>query len=488
MVRLDLSRSTVAAPALAVLTGSVWALAGTLAVRVIMARALTPAELGVVLLGIAVVSALGGVAGLGLATAAAERIARLRVGGDESGARRCAASAVRLGLVSGAAAACLVAGVALVVPFPVQHAALGETLLVLAPVVLALAVGVATLGAARGYGDTFGRAVLRDGGGGVLRALAVGAAVHVGGGRLAVAAGFALGSVLAEAAFVAYAVRRGFCCSGPWGGTDRALVASLGPFVVIEICTQLGAWMDIMLLGMFAPIAAVGVYGVARGLGKAAQLALGSVSHAFLPQAAAFGSGPELARLYARSRLFTFALIWPAAVAFLLVPELVLRGVFGAAYGAGATPLRVLGLALLVDWLAVGKDNVLVAGGWGGVVSRLAGLATLAGLGTTLLLVPRLGAVGAALGILAMACGRTLGLGVELARREPTPLLRHDLPAPVAAGLLTAALPAVWSPPGSPAQLLLAAVTAVAGSGLALGSLWRGRQPVPARERSIASS
>lgn len=480
MARLDLSRSTVAAPALAVLAGSVSALVGTLAVRIIMARALTPAELGVVLLGIAVVSAVGGVAGLGLATAAAERIARLRAGGDEEAAHRCAASAVRLGLGSGAAMSALVVVAALVFPFPVQFAALRETLLVLAPVVLALAAGVSTLGAARGFGDTFGRAVLRDGGGGALRALAVGAAVLAGGGRLGVAAGFALGSLVAEAAFLAYAARRGFCGLVTPPGGDRGLIAALAPFVVIEVCSQLGAWMDVILLGVFAPAAVVGVYGVARGLTKAAQLVLASVAHSFLPQATVFGPGPELARLYARSRLFTFALVWPAVVAFLLVPEVVLRTLFGAAYAGGAGPLRILGLALLMDWLAVGKDGALVAAGWGAVVSRIAGLATLTGLGMTLALVPRQGATGAALALLIMAGGRTLGLAVELWRREPTPLLRHDLPVPVVVGLLAVLASAVLAL--SPlTQLVEAGVVAAVGSGLAVGSLWRGRQPAPDR-------
>ncbi|HPC81872.1 MAG TPA: oligosaccharide flippase family protein [Thermoanaerobaculaceae bacterium] len=480
MPRLDLSRSTVAAPAMAVLAGSVSALAGTLAVRILMARALAPAELGLVLLGIAVVSALGGVAGLGLATAAAERVARLRAGGDGEAARRCAASAVRLGLGSGAAMTALVVAAALLVPFPARFATLPETLLVLAPVVLALAVGVATLGAARGHGDTFGRAVLRDGGGGALRALAVGVAVLAGGGRLAVAAGFALGSVLAESLFVVYAARRGFLDTAEGIAADRGLSAMLPPFVVIEACSQLAAWMDVLLLGVFAPVAVVGVYGVARGLTKAPQLALASVAHSFLPQAAAFGSGPELARLYGRSKLLTYALVWPAVVAFLLLPEVVLQLLFGAAYAGGAGPLRILGIALALDWLAVGKDTTLVAGGWNSAVSRVTGAATLGGVAAGLGLMPSLGATGAALAILVMAGGRTLGLSVALARREPTPLLRHDLPMPVVAGVL-AALAAAAGPASLLARLVGAGAAAAVGSGLAVGSLWRGRQPAPAR-------
>lgn len=480
MTRLDLSRSTITVPALAVLAGSVSALAGTLAVRVVMARALTPAELGTVLLGIAVVSGAGGVAGLGLATAAAERIARLRVAGDAEQVRRCAASSFRLGLGSGLVMTALVALAAIVAPDPEGLQGLGATMVVLSPVVLALAVGVSTLGAARGHGDTFGRAVLRDGGGGALRAVAVGLAVLAGGGRLGVAAGFALGSVVAEGAFAVYAARRGFLGGAARPGLDRDLVASLAPFVVIEVCSQLGAWMDVVLLGVYASAAVVGVYGVGRGLCKAAQLVLSSVVHSFLPQAAAFGSGPELERLYARSRLFTFALVWPAVVAFVLVPELVLRLLFGAAYVEGADSLRILGCALVIDWLAVGKDSALVARGAGRVVSAVAGLATFAGLATTVVLAPRLGASGAAIGMLVMAVGRSVGLAVEVARREPTPLLRHDLPWPVLSGLGSAVV-ALSSGAAPGDGLAASALVAAVGTGLSVWSLWRGRQPVPAR-------
>jgi len=128
----------------------------------------------------------------------------------------------------------------------------------------------------------------------------------------------------------------------------------------------------------------------------------------------------------------------------------------------------------------VGKDGALVAAGWGAVVSRVASLATLAGLAVTLVLVPRLGAAGAALALLIMAGGRGLGLAVELGRREPTPLLRHDLPAPVVVGLLAVLAAAVLTL-GPLTQLVKAGVVAAVGSGLAVRSLWRGRQPWPAR-------
>lgn len=479
-MKLDFSRSTVTLPALTVLAGSASALVGTMAVRIIMARALTPAELGIVLLGIALVSAAGGVAGLGLATAAAERVARLRAAGQEALASRCAVTSVRLGAASGLAVSGLVVTVAWLAAEPAGLEGLSATVMVLTPVVFALAVGTSALGAARGYGDSFGRAVLRDGGGGLLRAVAVGAAVLWGGGRLGVAAGFALGSMVAEAAFVAYAKSKGYLGSARTGGADRPLATSLAPFVIVEACTQLGAWMDLVILGALVPVAVVGVYGVARGLTKAAQLVLSSVSHSFLPHASAYGSGPELVRLYWRSRLFSFALVWPAVVVFLLLPGEVLVVLFGADYAQGASPLRILGVALLVDWLATGKDTTLVAAGAGAAVSRAAGLATILGLVATGGLVPRLGAQGAALGLLTMACARSVLLAVELGRREEAPLHRHDLPLALILGVIGVLASVVWVSEPS-ARFVFAIGAAGLGSGLAVWRLWRTRQPALAR-------
>ena len=76
--------SDVALPTLIILAGSGAALLTTLAARIIMARALTPAELGLILLGVALVSGVGGAASLGLGAAAGRRAADLRAKGRTS--------------------------------------------------------------------------------------------------------------------------------------------------------------------------------------------------------------------------------------------------------------------------------------------------------------------------------------------------------------------------------------------------------------------
>lgn len=82
------ARRAILVSTLSVLAGSGVALAGSLVVRVLMARALEPDALGLVLLGIAVVTPVGAIAGLGTNAAMAQKLAELRAGGEETAARR----------------------------------------------------------------------------------------------------------------------------------------------------------------------------------------------------------------------------------------------------------------------------------------------------------------------------------------------------------------------------------------------------------------
>ena len=70
-------------PTAAVLGGSLAALAATLALRVVVARTFAPADLGLLLAAIALVSWAGGVASLGLNPAVARHAAEQRAAGEE---------------------------------------------------------------------------------------------------------------------------------------------------------------------------------------------------------------------------------------------------------------------------------------------------------------------------------------------------------------------------------------------------------------------
>ena len=87
-------------------------------------------------------------------------------------------------------------------------AALATALRALSPVVLALALGLTGLGVNRGYGGVRSRVLLRDAGGGVLRAAAVTVAALVSRDLVAVCLAFAAALLVTEGTFLAHALRR----------------------------------------------------------------------------------------------------------------------------------------------------------------------------------------------------------------------------------------------------------------------------------------
>ena len=204
------ARRAILVSTVSVLAGGGAALVGSLVLRVLMARALEPSALGLVLLAIAIVTPVGSIAGLGTNPAIAQRVAERRARGDEEGARGLARRGQRLALAAGILAAALLAALAGPLAWVLGQPGLDRVLLPLAPVALGLAAGSAALGVSRGFGDSLGRALVRDTGGGVLRVVGVGAAfLAAEPTSFGVAAGFAAGSLAAELLFVGYVAAKG---------------------------------------------------------------------------------------------------------------------------------------------------------------------------------------------------------------------------------------------------------------------------------------
>lgn len=455
------TRTSLEGSAAGVLLGSGVAIASALGVRVIMARALAPGDLGAVLLAIAVASFVGMAASFGLRAASARRIAeRLALG---SGAEAAAAARTSLGLaaVSGLCAA-------LAIPL-LPRLGLGQlgdlpaaVLVGAAPATLGLAVGLAMWGISQGHGDTRGRALFRDAGGSAQRLGGVAAAALLSGGPALFALGWGLGSLAGELSFVRYGVRRGWLSRSAPGPArvDRALLRSLPPFAGMTVINQAATWLDIVLLGAIAPLAVVGVYGAAQGLGRVLGQVSDSASHRFLPLAsAAVAAGDEagLADGYRRSRQLAFAYLWPVLAPCLLCPQALLRVAFGAHYEVAGSALRLLAAGWLARSVAGYTEEALVARGRAGQVFALTLGSTAATAALFFLWVPGWGALGAAV---AVASGQALrgAAGVALldgplraavlAPRDFARLLGAAAPA-LAVALAIWALPAGAVPPAA---------------------------------------
>jgi O-antigen/teichoic acid export membrane protein len=444
-----------------------------------MARALEPGALGLVLLAIAIVTPVGAIAGLGTNPAIAQRVAERRARQDEAGARAVGRKGQLLATSAGLLAAALLALLAGPLALLLRQPGLEDVLLPLAPVALGLAAGGAALGVSRGFGDSLGRALVRDTGGGLLRVVGVGAALLAGSPTsFGVAAGFAAGSLSAELLFVAYVAAKGWL-SRTTPARSEPLLPALRPYAATEVLTQASLWLDVVVLGALAPPAVVGLYGVARGLTRVLDLVRQASSHGYLPSASAAcaqGEEDRLPALHVSTRRFAFALVWPVLAVCVLAPAPLLGLLFGETYEAAAPALRLLALASFATSFFDYLDLVLIAerrpgdvfrAGTGGAVALLLLLAAL---------VPLFGGEGAAAALLGSGLLRGLLLHRSTFRSRP---FRPFLPAVTGPALLGAVslaaggLLAALLEPGAAGALLLAAGTGAAASAAALYSFFR---------------
>jgi O-antigen/teichoic acid export membrane protein len=194
-----------------------------------------------------------------------------------------------------------------------------------------------------------------------------------------------------------------------------------------------------------------------------------------VPSAIAAGAMPALTReaLRGESRAVlrtaaTVALLAvPAATGIALVAPGLVPRVFGAAYAGGATPLRVLALAVVPMFLNTVLLHVLVAWGKAGVLPGLTAARLLLAAALAAILIPPFGVLGAALGLalaetaltllaaracakggipvrltslLALAAAASIPMAVATALRHPEPVQAALLGAAVYAATLAAAV------------------------------------------------
>ena len=339
--------------------------------------------------------------------------------------------------------------------------------------VLRQGMGLAAVGITRGFGRTAARALVRDGGGGALRAVAVAVAVAAGAGAPTIGLAFAVAVVVSEGATLAWCSSRGWltrlrASPARW---DRPLAGGLRPFALLELLNQLGQWMDVIVLGVLAPPAVVGGYGIARSVTRALALLASAPTHAFLPaatQAVRRGDEARFARLYRRSRLTALALVWLPLGVCLLVPRFPVVLLAGEAYASAATSLRLLAAAVLVSALAGFMGQALLARGAERQVAAIETGALSASLALLLGLVPVAGAEGAGWALLATELLRGATLVLLAVRQAPLRRLADHLPAALVAALaVTACTSVVVQLAGE--QSLVGLGLAAAGS--ALGAL-----------------
>lgn len=191
----------------------------------------------------------------------------------------------------------------------------------------------------------------------------------------------------------------------PDGGHDRPgvaigelLVASLPLFWVTAMQLVLG-WADNLLLGVWTDSATVGAYHVAKRTALLTAFIIVAVNSAVGPKFAALhaaGRDVELAGLARRTAQMMLLYATPLCALFLLWPDAVLH-LFGSGFAAAAWPLRILAIAQFLVMVSGPAMLLLIMSGTGTAVRNAMILAAALNVSLNVILIPLLGAVGAAL-------------------------------------------------------------------------------------------
>jgi len=187
------------------------------------------------------------------------------------------------------------------------------------------------------------------------------------------------------------------------GAGKRAVALELwrfsGPRSLSGIFQIMIAWLDVLLVGAMASSSQSAAYAVASRYVITATFALNAMGIAIAPQLGRLFDRNETDTaqvIYRESTWWVMAATWPALGIMVAYAPFMMH-IFGRGYAAGVTSLEILGLAMLLN---AGTGNNAIALLMGGGTKENLGVNTISlllNVGLNLILIPRLGAEGAAL-------------------------------------------------------------------------------------------
>ncbi|MEV6595647.1 polysaccharide biosynthesis C-terminal domain-containing protein [Actinoplanes sp. NPDC051346] len=370
---------------------------------IVVVRAFGADGSGALFSAIGLVSIVGAVCCLGADTALIWALPRRRSGPDGNAARLLLPA-----LVPPVGLALLVAAIGLMTAGPIARALLddadGAALIRLAfagvPMIVAVTVLLAAVRATRAVSAYVAVQFLFVP---IARPALMIAAVAAGGGVLAGFGGWLLPLTLALLIALALVIR-------PFGigagASLRPAVTDWRPFwgfalpraasVAIDASSM---WVGVLLTGALATQAETGVFAAVGRYALAGLLVMQGVRVAIAPQLSRLlgaGRRPEAARIYRSTSLGIVLLSWPAYL-MLGVFAPAFLALFGADFRSGATPMAVLAAAMGVNvGLGLVQTVLLMSGNSRGhLIATVSGLTLNVGL--CLVLIPRHGALGAAI-------------------------------------------------------------------------------------------
>jgi len=195
-------------------------------------------------------------------------------------------------------------------------------------------------------------------------------------------------------------------------GIGREFWRVTAPRGVAATFEVLNVWADVVLVTVLLGPVQAGIYAAASRFVTSGTLAMQAIRLAIAPAlASAFSTGDRAAveRLHRAASVGAILSTWPIYLTLAIFAPTILS-ILGPDFEAAAPALTILSLAMLAVAAAGNANTVLNMAGRTGWAAVNTGIATAVMLGLDLLLVPRFGIVGAAIGWgAAMITDATLG-------------------------------------------------------------------------------
>jgi O-antigen/teichoic acid export membrane protein len=386
----------VAGGAMVALAGGGLSILLSTAYQVVIARHLGPAGMGVLVLGLAISTFLAEACDLGLDYGVL-RFGGIAHGAGDPGRFRAVVMRALLGVaIAGGAAAALLATAGQLVARLFAKPELESVLLPLALAVPCTGGSEVARAALRALGRAL-PSVLSDSV--VTPALRLGTGVWVmamapSPRAAAVAYAGTEATVLAVTLLMVLVSLPRAGRSGPVPGLFRYSL----PMSLNRVILYTNNQTEVIVLGLLAPTATLGIFGVAKRVSMVIGALLTSITVLFNPMVADLhhrGRTGELDRLFKTSTRWLFTLGWPVCLAEVLFAPEILR-VFGRSFASGAPALVILAIGQLVNVGTGTVSNLLAMAGRAKLT--LANSVVFLGLSIVLdlLLIPRQGLLGAA--------------------------------------------------------------------------------------------
>ena len=227
--------------------------------------------------------------------------------------------------------------------------------------------------------------------------------LRIGGSVIHISVAFLVGSLIALVVAISlYRSRLGVIRPTFDPGACRDLIRAAYPFWIVALLGVIHARSSPVLLNFFHGDEEVGIFAAAHSLVAGATILSGALVNSMVPALSRMyvRSIPRLHSVYRKSLLYLTLAGLPIALVMTLAAGPLIRLVYGPDFHEAAPVLLILAWAILFAFLSSLNSGFLGAANLQNHLMRIVAVGTSVNLGSTLLLIPTMGSVGAGVAVL----------------------------------------------------------------------------------------